>query len=122
MTHTPGPWKLGEENVAGGFNIYAGPLRIAHTAIQARASVSDGRTIADEEAKANARLIVEAVNAYLVNPALLSPGASHFIDRCKSYLDDAPAHGGHSDAAGADAFELIEEAIEWMTFPNSETE
>lgn len=64
MTHTPGPWKIGEENVGGGFNIYAGTLRIAHTAIQARVFTPEGRVIDDVEAKSNATFLVSAANSH----------------------------------------------------------
>lgn len=63
--NTPIPWTLGEENVGGGFNIYSGPLRVAHTSIQARVTKPDTRPILEEEARDNARLIVAAVNHYL---------------------------------------------------------
>lgn len=33
-------------------------------------------------------------------------------DRCKRYLDDCPSDGGHSDAAGGSAFELLRECME----------
>lgn len=62
--HTPTPWKLGEENVGGGFNIYAGPMRIAHTSIQARVISPSTRLLDEPEAKANAALIVKAVNGH----------------------------------------------------------
>lgn len=32
-------------------------------------------------------------------------------DRIKAYLEDRPADGGHSDAAGGNAWELLEEAM-----------
>lgn len=38
-----------------------------------------------------------------------------FVRRCRAYLEDAPGSGGHSDAAGSNAYELIEEAIEHCT-------
>lgn len=64
VKHTDAPWALGEENVGGGFNIYAGNLRIAHTSIQARVTKPDTRPIGEDEAKANAAFIVKAVNSY----------------------------------------------------------
>ena len=33
-------------------------------------------------------------------------------DRIEAYLEDAPSHGGHSDKAGAYAWELLREAME----------
>lgn len=62
MTFTQGEWTLGEENVGGGFNIYCGPLRVAHTSIQARVTRPDTRPIGEEEAKANARLASASPN------------------------------------------------------------
>src|SRR5258705_1898720 len=35
---------------------------------------------------------------------------SELVDRIKAYLEDAPADGRHSDAAGANAYELLDEA------------
>lgn len=64
MANTPGPWTLGEENVGGGFNIYAGSLRVAHTSRQGVWTAGQ-RQIDEVEAKANARLIVKAVNNML---------------------------------------------------------
>lgn len=71
--HTPLPWLVGQENVGGGFNIYSGALRVAHTSIQARVVSPETRLIDEEEAKANALLIVEAVNAYLQTRAPNEP-------------------------------------------------
>ena len=34
-----------------------------------------------------------------------------FLRRCQAYLDDCPSDGGHSDAAGSTAYELIAEGI-----------
>jgi hypothetical protein len=39
-------------------------------------------------------------------------GLTDFARRCQAYLDDHVGNGGHSDAAGSNAYELIEEAIE----------
>ena len=39
-------------------------------------------------------------------------GLADFVRRCRAYLEDCPGDGGHSDAAGSTAYELIEEAIE----------
>lgn len=33
-------------------------------------------------------------------------------DRIEAYLEDAPGDGGHSDKAGANAWELLREAME----------
>ena len=60
ISHTPGPWSCGEENVGGGFNIYSGALRIAHTSIQARVFKPETRPIAEDEAKANAYMVAAA--------------------------------------------------------------
>jgi len=46
-------------------------------------------------------------------------GLADFARRCRAYLDDCPGDGGHSDAAGSTAYELIEEAIEHCTLPPS---
>lgn len=35
-------------------------------------------------------------------------------DRIEKYLEDAPINGGHSDAAGANAWELLQEAMETL--------
>jgi hypothetical protein len=32
-------------------------------------------------------------------------------DRIEAYLEDAPSNGGHSDKAGANAWELLREAM-----------
>jgi hypothetical protein len=40
----------------------------------------------------------------------MAPPAS-LADRIQLYLDDNPYDGGHSDAAGGDAWELLEEAM-----------
>jgi hypothetical protein len=37
---------------------------------------------------------------------------TQLADRIEAYLNDAPGGGGHSDAAGADAWELLREAME----------
>lgn len=39
-------------------------------------------------------------------------GLADFTTRCQAYLDDHVGNGGHSDAAGGNAYELIQEAIE----------
>ena len=58
--HTPGPWTVGVENVGGGFNIMAGPLRVAHTSIQTRVIRPDTRPILEDEAKANGYMAASA--------------------------------------------------------------
>lgn len=40
---------------------------------------------------------------------------TYFARRCRAYLDDAPSDGGHSDAAGSSAYELIQEAIDILS-------
>jgi len=40
-------------------------------------------------------------SAHTPTPAMLA-------DQIAAYLDDAPANGGHSDAGGANAYELLE--------------
>jgi hypothetical protein len=65
MTHpTPGPYRASEENAGGGFNIYAGNVRIGHTAevSQIVASRMDGPLVSADEAKANAVLFAESWN------------------------------------------------------------
>lgn len=57
-------WHLGEENTGGGFNIYCGETRVAHTAEVSAANAFRGGIITSEEAKANAVLIVSAVNMF----------------------------------------------------------
>lgn len=50
---------------------------------------------------------------------LSSPdGLADFVKRCRAYLEDRPGYGGHSDAAGSNAYELIEEAIEHCLPPS----
>lgn len=75
-THTEGEWRLGEENVGGGYNIYAGPLPVARTSILSAVNATrfSQRALGEEEAKANAATIVEAVNAVRV---LKDPVAVH---------------------------------------------
>ena len=36
---------------------------------------------------------------------------SDLADRIKAYLSDHPSNGGHSDAAGGNAWELLDEAM-----------
>jgi len=43
-----------------------------------------------------------------------------FVRRCKAYLEDAPLDGRHSDAAGSNAYELIEEAIQHLAVDHAE--
>lgn len=50
--------------------------------------------------------------ASLEGDAVERVARSDFARRCRAYLDDAPLDGRHSDAAGSNAYELIEEAIE----------
>lgn len=57
---TKGPWEVGVENVGGGFNIMSGPLRVAHTSIQARVVRPDTRPILEDEVKANGYLVSAA--------------------------------------------------------------
>lgn len=42
----------------------------------------------------------------------MKPIPIDLADRIKAYLEDAPLDGRHSDAAGADAYELLREAME----------
>lgn len=42
------------------------------------------------------------------------------VDRIKAYLEDHPGDGGHSDAAGATAFELLEEAVGELSRPDDD--
>lgn len=42
----------------------------------------------------------------------MKPIPTDLADRIEAYLDDAPMDGMHSDAAGADAYELLREAME----------
>jgi hypothetical protein len=60
--HTPGPWSASEENCGGGMNIFAGKLRIGHTAevSEINASRVGARPVTSDEAKANARVIAAA--------------------------------------------------------------
>lgn len=60
VKHTPGPWSVGYENTGGGYTVMSGPLRVAHTSIQALACRPDGRPIFEEEAKANGYLVAAA--------------------------------------------------------------
>lgn len=60
-------WRIGEENTGGGFNIYRGETRVAHTAEISQRNATRGEVITSEQAKATACLIVNAVNAYLEN-------------------------------------------------------
>jgi hypothetical protein len=55
-------WRLGEENVGGGYNIYCGETRVAHTSETTGQNAWKGEVVTSEQAKANAELIVRAVN------------------------------------------------------------
>lgn len=41
---------------------------------------------------------------------------TNLADRIEAYLEDAPAAGAHSDAAGGDAYELLREAMEELRY------
>ncbi|HYF56696.1 MAG TPA: hypothetical protein VEA41_20760 [Salinarimonas sp.] len=59
-------WRIGAENGGGGFNIYCGDTLVGHTAEVSAANVPRyGGPVTAEQAKANAMLIVEAVNEKL---------------------------------------------------------
>lgn len=58
-------WRVGEENCGGGFNIYRGKTRVAHTAevSQANAASLGMEPVSSDEAKQIACAIVNAMNA-----------------------------------------------------------
>jgi hypothetical protein len=59
-------WRIGEENVGGGFNIYCDQTLVGHTAEVSIPNVPRyGGPVTAEQAKANAMLIVDAVNERL---------------------------------------------------------
>jgi hypothetical protein len=56
-------WRIGEENCGGGFNIYCDDTLVGHTAEVSLPNVHRyGGPVTSEQAKANAQLIVDAMN------------------------------------------------------------
>lgn len=43
---------------------------------------------------------------------------NNLADRIEAYLEDHPSDGGHSDAAGANAWELLQEALDELRSQN----
>lgn len=58
------------------------------------------------------RAVLRSIAASLEGDAVERVARTDFARRCRAYLDDMPSDGRHSDAAGSNAYELIEEAIE----------
>jgi Lar family restriction alleviation protein len=75
-------------------------------------SLDGDATPAEAVARWNSRVIPDAA----ATPST-PEGLADFARRCRAYLDDCPGDGGHSDAAGSTAYELIEEAIEHCMLP-----
>src|SRR5882724_8975462 len=50
-----------------------------------------------------------------MNDPMVPPAA--LADRIELYLDEPPTDGGHSDAAGANVWELLREAVEALRTP-----
>lgn len=70
MKHTKEPWILAAENCGQGRNINSGKDYIAHSIGYQRRPGSNQRTLSETEAEANAKRIVECVNALAgYNPA-----------------------------------------------------